>query len=1349
MFGISIVKVDNPSCLWGRGDTQTEPHYHNMLQMNLFYQDVTQDLQKLKPKTLVEGMVCVVYWPVKKSWCRAVVERIITDSVSCKARCLLVDYGERDIVPSDQICVAMEKFLALPFLVKRFQLANIKPMTLQVFFDEKKAVLTPSSQWDSSATLHLHKLLQVSTQTEAMLIESTPDSDSIELYVTLDGLKFCVNDDLVARKYAYYSSKAADSSFETEMDPVTIQSFSLISSEILTPELPHRDIESVAELITPSSVSLVSAQQHNNTRTYKRDLQSEFSAVRFPSNTISNKALEVSVAERRQIKAEEMKNNQTEHANEDTSSVLAQSAADKELSRGEMDLACSRLMEWLNLERLNVDTDADAADIVLPPNDPSKPIILVHSAFPVEPCSSLDDAPITDTLRRLLRRRQYASPTPSDCYSWSAVARGCHTVVISQNALEPLSYLAPLLTHILLNSITLHHSTSGPIAVLLCPGWEKVQAICDLLEMTKVAQALHPFSVDHGVIKDEAKQVKIPDNCLLLLTTPFSLVRLLSTHCFRFQRIYHMVLDEADRLLSVAPEQMATILQHFSKVISSENASCPQQLVVTAKKWSDHMEGLIVNHMPCPSIIISIPEEAALYANVQQVMVMTQQSNKISVLSGMLDLNPEVGQKTLIITNSCQEVEDVFKAVSSKSAFCLKTHEGLTHKFDFVIQQWRKDVGPSTHVVLVTTNECLKSLGIRDATCVVHYDFPSSPKLFGRRLFCMVENFRNLSEQELNKSTSKGIKSVLLISEKNAHHVVGVLRYLRRTSTPLPPQLLSFAEKLSSTREDLKTNRPLCSHLKSFGSCRDSYLCPDRHHFIPQLDSSVLPASGVIEVVPLYIKTASVFYGRILRKEDKDYDTMCSEMVSFYSDKKPGAKELLIDKLYAVQEEDSFYRVKILSVPDPGGRLFFSVLVRFIDVGKEKEVKSHQFLVLPECFHSLPAQAVELVVCRVKPADAETDWHPKVTRLISQKIRGLPHRAQAVLSLGNTVFLDPMVRVTTIPGLKTFINEYNVQLDILNSGMGVANPGHIDLLKTLCQETHQTSEESSSSLESRSEAEGEVLAEAFRAAVLCKITAQHSEPQALTPTATTTEESSNQTSPAAEVSALSFIHKFTAHHSEPVTTTTTTTTEESSNQTSPAAEVSALSFIPKFTAHHSEPVTTTTTTTTEESSKQTPPAAEVSALSFIHKEERPTHSQPAEQTHSLNPQVLWYQTSEAAIVTVKLRNPDCQSFHFTANRVIYSGIVKGRSYRANLDLHQSIVADHCSWEMKSNEPVLKLVKQQQTHWEKLVKNKNIFVSYDLEHITSDEDEKQKNNGLLFVENLGENHSFVLSDSDSD
>lgn len=201
---------------------------------------------------------------------------------------------------------------------------------------------------------------------------------------------------------------------------------------------------------------------------------------------------------------------------------------------------------------------------------------------------------------------------------------------------------------------------------------------------------------------------------------------------------------------------MATILQHFQKVTSrEEKASCPKQLVAVAKRWTGHMEGLLTNHMPSPCIVMTVPEEAAVYGDVQQVshcrenfilkdfhrfsgmflllqiILMTLESSKISVLLGVLDFNPDVGQKTLIVTNSSQEVEDVFKvkqqpelyisvlshptvkffsvfshlqAVSNKSAFCLKTHQGLTHQFDSVVQQWRKNISPGTHVILGNLN---------------------------------------------------------------------------------------------------------------------------------------------------------------------------------------------------------------------------------------------------------------------------------------------------------------------------------------------------------------------------------------------------------------------------------------------------------------------------------------------------------------------------------------------------------------------------------------------------------------------------------------------------------------------
>uniref|UniRef100_A0A3B5A0V1 RNA helicase n=1 Tax=Stegastes partitus TaxID=144197 RepID=A0A3B5A0V1_9TELE len=766
----------------------TVKHLHSTLSwMNLFYHDVTQDLHKLKPTSLVKGQVCVVYWTAIRSWCRAVVESIYMDSISCQAR----------IVLKCTYCY-----------------------------------------------------LKASTQTEAVLLESESDSTSMELYLTVSNIKICVNDDLVAKRFAYYSRDSADSGGLDEGDRLPV----MLSSSILT-------------------------------------------------QTIST-------------------------------------ASNKLITQSQPPLGKHRNMT-------------------------------AHSS------------------------KQYNTLSAADCYSWPAVARGCNTVIVSHNADQPLSYLTPLLTHILLNSIfTSFTSSSGPIAVLLCPGWEKVQVVYDLLEECNVAHSLHPISMLLGVGKDEAKAVKIPKNCLLLVTTPFTLVRLLSCHSFLFLRLYHLVLDEADQLFTLAPDQVTA--HHFQSTHST----------ITIHIFSDL-------------------NKCFLFV---QITLMTLESSKISVLLGTLDFNPDVGQKTLIVANSVQEVEDVFKviAVSNKSAFCLKTHEGLTHQFDFAIQQWRKDVGPGSHVILVTTNDCVKCLGIRDATCVVHYGFPTSPKLFGSRLFCMAENFRNLSEQTGKKQPD--LRTIL-----NARHVVGILRYLGRTNALLPPELLSFAQGIQEAREDQKMNSPLCSYVKSFGVCRDSSVCPDRHRFISQLDQSELPASGVIEVVPLYIKTASVFYGRIVKKEDRRFDIMSSEMASYYADKKPGAKELLEGGLYAVQEEE----VITLKL----------VCAEFIDVGKEEEVRSHQILHLPEQFQSLPGQAVEIIICRVKPVDAENNWHPKVTRAISQKIRGLQHRGRAVLSLGNTVFVDPMVRVTQVPGMKTLINEYSIQSEIQNTGMGIGNPEHLDLLR--------------------------------------------------------------------------------------------------------------------------------------------------------------------------------------------------------------------------------------------------------------------------------------------------------------
>ncbi len=55
--------------------------------------------------------------------------------------------------------------------------------------------------------------------------------------------------------------------------------------------------------------------------------------------------------------------------------------------------------------------------------------------------------------------------------------------------------------------------------------------------------------------------------------------------------------------------------------------------------------------------------------------------------------------------------------------------------------------------------------------------------------------------------------------------------------------------------------------------------------------------------------------------------------------------------------------------------------------------------------------------------------------------------------------------------------------------------------------------------------------------------------------------------------------------------------------------------------------------------------------------------------------------------------------------IVFSGQVNGRTYKADLELQADVATERCCWEMKSNEPVLKLVKKRPGYWDRLLRNK--------------------------------------------
>lgn len=75
-----------------------------------------------------------------------------------------------------------------------------------------------------------------------------------------------------------------------------------------------------------------------------------------------------------------------------------------------------------------------------------------------------------------------------------------------------------------------------------------------------------------------------------------------------------------------------------------------------------------------------------------------------------------------------------------------------------------------------------------------------------------------------------------------------------------------------------------------------------------------------------------------------------------------------------------FFRVQVLEVSQKADTWALdTVFVKFIDEGRTGPIPRDQLLHLPENFQALPPQAMEFIVCRVKPADNEIEWNPKVS----------------------------------------------------------------------------------------------------------------------------------------------------------------------------------------------------------------------------------------------------------------------------------------------------------------------------------------------------------------------------------
>ncbi|NXJ73189.1 DDX17 helicase, partial [Trogon melanurus] len=853
----------------------------------------------------------------------------------------------------------------------------------------------------------------------------------------------------------------------------------------------------------------------------------------------------------------------------------------------------------------------------------------------IEPSSVLETAPLYDDLKKELIRKRFSGPNFTESYCWPPVARGCDVVAISYQGNDPFLYIPPVLTF--LQSTSCYKALSnrnGPLALILCPGWKKAQLVFELLKTyERCSRQLHPMLIILGQNKEEARRVKIR-GCEVIVTTPCSLLRLFEYHTLLFCRLCHLVFDEIEVLLSDTTEQVFTILDYYKKaIIAEEWEYSPHQVVAVGTRWNKRIAHMIKEFMNDPYIVITAVEEASIYGNVQQVVQPCTTSERTAVLLKILDFTDN-NQKVLVFANSVNEAEVVHKALKSNSIFSLKIHKESEFNVKYILEQWTKKCSSGSHIVLVLTDDCMQSLGITDATCVIHFGFPS-PRIFGQRLHSMSDNFCNgIKDSSVDRECTKA-RSVILLTENSACNALGILRYLQHAEAEIPPELQDFTAKTLEAEEH-KWSRPLCHYLKTFGICKNRTVCPDRHQINLQMDVSqnipdkMIQTPGCVTILPLHIVNATNYFGRIVDKQKDEYATLAEEINEYF--KKPNNKISVknVEKLafYGLCEKTLFHRVQVVEIsPKDEDNLFFKVKIKYIDEGRTSQVQNYQLLHLPAEFQCLPPQAVEFIVCRVKPIDNEIEWNSKVTHYIHDKIKGKLHEAKIVHTLGNTAWVDPMVRATRLPDLKMSIVEYNVRSEILSTGLGTDNPEHLTQLQKLCRHMKVLGHAESLEPFIKEDADGAENA---------------SDPQNVSARENSAENSNSE---------ITF-------------------------ETHPCGGIAQAKEVEDSTLH---------------------------------------------QRKSFFPEIKWFQNEDTVKMRVKIASvADCQC-EFSKEKVVFSACSGDKFYLADMELHQYILAEKSSYVIKDQEAVIVLAKEEKGTWCKLLKNKNLHVSLDLEHWEDFED----------------------------
>jgi len=311
----------------------------------------------------------------------------------------------------------------------------------------------------------------------------------------------------------------------------------------------------------------------------------------------------------------------------------------------------------------------------------------------------------------------YEKATPIQELAIPEILQGSDMIACAQTGTgKTAAFVLPIINQLIENP---HHGTS---TLIIVPTRELAIQIEQQIQGFTYFSDIQSISVYGGTDGSdwETQKKALTSGADIVVATPGKLISHLNMGYVKFDKVKHLILDEADRMLDIGfHDDLLKIITFLPKNRQTLmfSATMPDKIRQLAKK--------ILNNPVALSTEISKPAEGVL-----QAAYLTYDTQKTPLIKSLIDNKPNL-KSVLIFSSTKLKVNDIVRGLRSKEFLV----EGISSNLE---QDQREEVllrfrSKETRV-LVATDVMSRGIDIKAIDLVINYDVPNDAEDYVHRV---------------------------------------------------------------------------------------------------------------------------------------------------------------------------------------------------------------------------------------------------------------------------------------------------------------------------------------------------------------------------------------------------------------------------------------------------------------------------------------------------------------------------------------------------------------------------------------------------------------------------------------